>query len=162
MTTSQEKRVYVLDANILFGFSLWIPRYLNKIFWTKLEESLQNGEWILLDVVVGEIKYDNGGLKKWCEEQRKKSLIKIISDNHKNRGVEINTIYKMVDETTQKSTVDTYLIAYAEANKLVVFSREAYRTNNEDLYKIPDVCKVLSIQMIRDPKEFIEAIGYKN
>ena len=68
----------------------------------------------------------------------------------------------MIDETTGKSTGDTYLIAYAEANKLTIFSREAPRKDNRDLYKIPDVCKELSVSQIYKPKEFIEAIGYKN
>jgi len=162
MNASQEKSVYILDANILFGFSLWMPMSLNKIFWLKLEESLKNGDWILLDIVVGEVKYDNGGLKKWCDDQRKKGLVKSIGDEHKNRGVEINNTYKMIDETSLKSTVDTYLIAYAEANKFIIFTREAFRTNTTNLFKIPDVCKVLNVNMIRAPQEFLEAIGYKN
>lgn len=82
MSTPQEKKVYILDANILFGFSLWMPIALNKNFWEKLGEALQNGDWILLDVVVDEVKHDNNGLKKWCEEQRKMGLVKNVSDNH--------------------------------------------------------------------------------
>lgn len=162
MITTQQRKIYVLDANILFGFALWMPIDFNKNFWAKLEESLQNGTWILLDVVVGEVKYDNGGLKKWCEDQRKKGLVKSITDDHKNRGIEINNLYKMIDETSQKSTVDTYLIAYAEANKLVIFSREAFRTNSTDLYKIPDVCKSLNVPTIRMPKDFLDVIDFRN
>jgi len=162
MNTSPEKQTYLLDANILFGFSLWVPIHLNKNFWSKLEESLANGDWILLDAVVAEIKHDNDGLKKWCDAQKKKGLVKNISDDNKNRGVEINNTYKMIDETTQKSTADTYLIAYAEGNKLTVFSREAFRTNDTGLYKIPDVCRELHIRTIRRPKKFLEAIGFRN
>lgn len=162
MITAEGKRIYILDANILFGFSLWIPIDLNKNFWTKLEESLQNGDWILLDIVVDEIKYDNDGLKAWCKKQGKRDFIKRINEDHRNRGIEINNTYKMIDETTQKSTIDTYLIAYAEANELVVFSREGFRTSKTDLYKIPDVCKALNIEMTRMPKDFLGVIGFKN
>lgn len=86
----------------------------------------------------------------------------MLATTTKDRGIEINNTYKMIDETTQKSTVDTYLIAYAEENELVVFSREAFRTSNEELYKIPDVCRVLDIQIIRKPIRFLEAIGFRN
>lgn len=162
MNASREKQIYLLDANILFGFSLWVPIDINKNFWNKLEESLASGGWVLLDAVVAEIKHDNDGLKKWCDTQKKKGLVKNISDDNKNRGVEINNAYKMIDETTQKSTVDTYLIAYAEENKLTIFSREAFRANDTELYKIPDVCREFNIQIIRRPKKFLEAIGFKN
>jgi hypothetical protein len=162
MTGFPQKRKYILDANVLFGFSLWLPIELNREFWATLEESLRRGDWVLLDVVVGEVKFDNGGLKKWCEKQSKNGLVKNISDDHKNRAIEINNTYKMIDEFTQKSTVDTFLIAYAEEQKLVVFSREGRRINENGLYKIPDVCDILKIQVTRSPKVFLEAIGYKS
>jgi len=161
MTAPHEKRIFLLDTNILINFSVWMPITLNRVFWQKLEEALQSGAWILLDVVVGEVKYDED-LKKWCSGQVKKGLVKSISDENRNRAVEINNTYKMIDETTQKSTVDTYLIAYAEEHKLVVFSRESQRFNNTDLYKIPDVCDLLKIKNIKKPKAFLEDIGFKN
>jgi len=161
MSALPTKKLYVLDTNILIGLSVWIPISLNKIFWSKLEDSLQNGDWILLDVVVDEIKYDED-LKKWCKEQKKKGLIKNISDDDRNRGIEINNTYKMIDTTTQKSTVDTYLIAHAETNGLTVLSRESPRIKDTDLYKIPDVCELLKIDCIKKPKLFLEAIGYRN
>lgn len=62
-----------------FGFSLWVPIDINKNFWNKLEESLASGGWVLLDAVVAEIKHDNDGLKKWCDTQKKKGLVKILA-----------------------------------------------------------------------------------
>lgn len=161
MNASPQKKIYVLDTNILIGFYQWIPIDLNKNFWTKFEESLKKGEWVLLDVVVDEIKFEND-LKKWCVEQKKNSLVKNIDENCRNRGVEINNAYKMIDEATQNSTADTYLIAYAEANNLVIFSREGRRTKDTDLYKIPDVCDILKIEVIRNPIVFLRTIGFKN
>jgi hypothetical protein len=161
MNFSQDK-VYVLDTNVLVSLSLWLPIVLNGNFWSVLEEGLQSGKWVLLDVVVDEIKHDNDGLKKWCEAQKKKGLLKSINTAHKSRAVEINNQYKMIDETTLRSTVDTYLIAYAEANGLVVLSRERFKDPSEALFKIPDVCQALNVKMIRRPREFFEAIGYRN
>lgn len=162
MTSPTAEKIYVLDTNILFELSLWLPIDLNKAFWTKFEEALQTGKWILLDVVADEVRGDNDGLKKWCDEQKKKGFIKTLEDHHRARSVEINDRYLMIDETTQRSTVDTYLIAYAEANKHIIFTREGYRKKPEDLHKIPDVCQELKIKFMRRPKEFFEMLGYKN
>ena len=162
MSNAEKKKVYILDTNALIQFSLWLPIDLNKAFWGKMEEALKNGVWVLLDVMVDEIKYSNDGLKKWCEDRKKNGLMKNIDDGHRERATEINNSYKMIDETTGKSTGDTYLVAYAEANQLTVFSREAPRKDNNDLHKIRDVCKELHISVIYKRKEFIEVIVYKN
>ncbi len=86
MSMPTNKKVYILDTNALIQFSVWLPIDLNKNFWTKLEESLKNGEWILLDVMVGEIRYGNDGLQKWCDAQKKKGLMQSIDDSHRERA----------------------------------------------------------------------------
>ena len=162
MTNPSSQKIYILDTNILIDLSLWLPIDLNKAFWSKFEEGLQSGKWILLDVIVDEIRGENDGLKKWCVDQKKKGVTKTLEDTHRARAAEINNQYPMIDGSTQRSTVDTYLIAYAEANKSVVFSREGFRKKPEDLHKIPDVCKALNIGVMRRPKEFFEMLGYRN
>ena len=162
MSAPLHTRKYILDTNTLIGFFIWIPIELNGNFWKKLEDSLQNGDWVLLNVIVGEIKYANDGLQQWCEAQRKRGLMKSIDDSHRNRAVEINNMYPMINEATGKSTGDVYLIAYAEANQLTILTREGYREKATDLYKIPDVCKALNIQVVRRPKEFLKSIGFNN
>lgn len=153
--------VFVVDTNILFQFDKWLPIELNNVFWSKLENALTEGKWILLDKVVEEVTY-NGDLKKWCDNQKKKGLVEKIDDAHKMRAIEINNAYKMIDEATKRSTVDTFLIAYAEAMGYAVFSLESYRSLPTDLYKIPDVCKALNIPCIKKPIIFLKAIGHKN
>jgi len=160
--SNEYKEKYVLDTNTLIGFSLWLPIDLNKKFWDKMSNSLGKGEWVLLDVVVDEIKAKNDGLKNWCKEQKAKGLVKKIDNDHKERAVKINNDYKMIDETTRRSTGDTFLLAYAEVNNLAVFSRESNRRSEEDLYKIPDVCDKLNIKYTRSPKMFLQFIGWKN
>jgi hypothetical protein len=161
MTTPPAAKVYLPDTNILIGFSLWLPLALHKVFWTRLAESLEMGEWVLLDVVMKEIKY-NPELEKWCKDQEKKGLVITLEDSYRDRGAEINNLYKMIDATTQKSTVDTYIIAYAEANKLILFSRESPRKSTNDLYKIPDVCSLLNVERIAKPEAFLKAISFQN
>lgn len=160
MSTSSRK-TYVIDTNVLIEFSIWIPISLNNYFWSKLEDALKNGEWILLDVVVDEILY-MPELKKWCQRQKHAGFVKSITDDNRNRAVEINSLYPMIDKNTAKSTVDTYLIAYAEASGLTIFSRESPRKSVSDVYKIPDTCTALKVDRIARPEPFLTAIGFKN
>lgn len=161
MINNPTKTRYLLDTNVLIGFSLWKPITLNldKNFWSKFENALEKGEWVLLDVVAKEARYDKD-LNRWCLKQGKRGLIKEISEDNKNRAVEINNNYKMIDEATHKSTGDTYLIAYAETNNLGIFSRESPRKFSTELFKIPDVCELLNIKRIRSPKFFLKEIGF--
>ncbi|HNZ85790.1 MAG TPA: hypothetical protein PKN90_05630, partial [Paludibacteraceae bacterium] len=46
------EKIYILDTNILINFSIWCPMEFNEGFWLKLEKLLEEGKWILLDVVV--------------------------------------------------------------------------------------------------------------
>ncbi|MEI7498035.1 MAG: DUF4411 family protein [Candidatus Falkowbacteria bacterium] len=163
MINNPTKTKYLLDTNILIGFSLWKPIILkiNEAFWSEFSDALKKDKWILLDVVVGEIQNGfDADLKKWCKEQVKNNLVKKISDDNRSRAVEINNTYPMIDQSTFKSTVDTYLIAYAEANNIGIFSRESQRVKPTDLYKIPDVCSVLNIKRLSKPKAFLKEIGF--
>lgn len=161
MTVDLTKTKYLVDTNVLIGFSLWKPisLNLNKEFWSKFSGTLASGEWVLLDVVANEVRYDND-LIKWCNEQKRNGLFTKINDDNKNRAVEINNQYKMIDGSTGKSEVDTYLIAYAEASNLGIFSRESPRKDPAELFKIPDVCQILNIKRINKPKIFLKEIGF--
>ena len=85
MTDAESKTVYILDTNALIQFSVWLPIDLNKVFWRNMTSSLERGDWVLLDVMVDEIKYSNDGLKKWCDERRKQGLMRSIEDMHRER-----------------------------------------------------------------------------
>ena len=152
---------YVMDTSMLIGFSRWIPISLNKSFWDALENSLQNGKWVLLDVVVAEIKY-NKPLEDWCSKQKASSLVTSISDDDRNGAIKINNDYPMIDQSTFKSETDTYIIAHALNNKIGVFSTEMQKLPTDTLYKIPDVCKELNIQFTHKPKDFLESINFRN
>jgi len=152
---------YILDTNILMKFEKWIPIEVNSFFWEKMEETLLLGKWVLLDVVVNEIKWEKN-LFNWCKKQKEKGLTTKISDEDRNRGVEINNLYNMIDQNTGKSTTDTYIIAHAEANGLGVFSDEMFKDKDKIFNKIPDVCNALKVKNIRKPILFFRNIGFKN
>lgn len=161
MSNASGKAKYILDANILIGFSIWAPIAFHKSFWSKLTTALENDEWILLDVVVNEITFE-GDLKKWCKDQKKSALVKTVTDENRDRAIEINNQYKMIDDVTQNSTADTYIIAYAEANKLGIVTRENHKEIDKHLFKIPDVCAQLGIETIKRPETFLRKIGLAN
>ena len=152
---------YVMDTNTLIGFSTWNPINLNKNFWDKLGVALEEGKWVLLDVVVKEVLFGQQ-LKDWCKKQKGKNLITDLTQGDRDKAIEINNKYPMIDQNTYKSTVDTYIIAHASNNNIAVFSRETYKTSNETLYKIPDVCKELKILHTKKPEDFLESIGFRN
>lgn len=129
-------------------------------FWDKLSVALNDKKWVLLDVVVSEIKY-NKELEAWCKKQKQNGLVTDLDDDSRNRAIEINNTYPMIDTTTAKSTVDTYIIAFAERNSLGVFSRESNMDPTKTtLYKIPDVCQKLKVENIRKPETFYKQIGF--
>ena len=152
---------YVMDTSMLIGFSRWIPISLNKNFWDKLEVSLQERKWVLLDIVVNEVKH-NKPLEDWCKKQKINGLVTNITDDDKNGGIKINNDYPMIDQVTFKSETDTYIIAHALNNSLGVFSTEMQKLPNEKLYKIPDVCKELNVKSTHIPKDFLESIDFKD
>lgn len=152
--------IYVIDTNALVGFYTWRPFEYSKNFWSKLEAAIRGGEVVLLDVVVDEIIYDSP-LKTWAQKQKKNGLVTTITDKVRERAVEINNQYKMVDEETGNSQNDTYIVAYASLNNLRIFSREAPRKTGSDLYKIPDVCEKLGVNYTRSPRYFLSCIGYR-
>ena len=161
MSSQKSTKVYVMDTNILIGFQMFAPIKFSKTFWDRLEVLLAEGKWVLLDVVVDEIKY-NKDLMAWCKKQKDNGLVKLIEDEHRLGAVEINNKYKMIDEVTQKSEVDTYIIAYAQSNGFGVFTREGFKDpiDKDALYKIPDVCKALGIKWQRTPEYFLKDIGF--
>lgn len=159
MSSDANQTIYVVDANILIGFSIWNPLEFEPAFWSKFEKALEDKKWVLLDAVVGEIKYD-GELKKWCKQQKDKGLVTAINDEIRNLAIEINNKYKMINIETGNSSVDPFIIAYASENGLGIFTREIHKTPTDLLLKIPDVCKELEIPCIKQPKSFMRSIGF--
>lgn len=158
-----EKKIYVLDTNVLIDFAIWHPIPLSTVFWDCLAVNLDKKLWVLLDEVMREIegKYQPA-LAKWCKDAETAGLVQKIPDENRNRGIVINKLYPIIDAKSHKSIVDTYLIAFAEKYNLTVFSREAHKEDTTKLNKIPDVCDALHIEWIREPEVFLNAIGYKN
>lgn len=151
---------YIIDTDALVGFYTWHPFDHSRNFWSKFEAAIRERKVVLLDVVADEIIYDSP-LKAWVKEQKRKGLVTRINDEAREKAVEINNQYKMINEDTGNSQTDTYIVAHASLNNLKVFSREAPRESEGDFYKIPDVCDELGIGHTRSPNYFLSQIGYR-
>lgn len=162
MIVQPTRRIILVDTNALIELGIWHPIKNCTSFWKQFEAALKKGDWVLTNEVVDEI----GGiyqpeLKKWCDAQIKSGLVKNISDDNRTRGYEINKLYPMINATTHNSTVDTFLIAFAEEHGLEIFTRESPRRDTTQPYKIPDTCNLLHITWLREPDKFFDAIGIK-
>ena len=156
----QQNTVYVVDSNFLICFDKWVPQSHFPKFWNELERTLQEGKWILLDIVVAEVSGEKS-LKKWCEKQKNAGLVTKITDADKLAGAQINNDYPMIDVASGRSENDTYLLAHAKANGYGVVSDEVQRKNGNELYKIPDVCAELNIIRRRKASAFFSEVGIK-
>lgn len=154
---------YILDTNILIGLDLWLPIQKFPKFWGKMSNSLQEGKWLLLDVVVAEInKYQNKNpLAGWCKQKRIDGLITDTTE-FIDRSVEIHDTYPIIDEINKKSEADPVIIAFAESNPGIyrIFTRESHKGQNDKLHKIPDVCRAVGVKYNRQVGEFYEHIGF--
>jgi hypothetical protein len=156
--TPSPSEIYIVDTNVLLDFRFWLPMEYHPTFWQKLEVALKDKKWILLDEVVDEIGFPED-IKKWCRRMKTSNLTTQLTSEEYARAIEINTLYPMIDQSTFKSAVDTYIIAAAESRKHMVFSREGAKKLHEVLYKIPDVCGFLKVRSIKRPAVFLKNIG---
>jgi Domain of unknown function (DUF4411) len=157
------KKIYVLDTNVLIDFAIWHPISLSKVFWECFALNLDKGNWILVDEVVWEIKSKyQPELAQWCKDAEMAGRVRKISDDNRNRGLAINKLHPIINTASNKSIVDTYLIAFAEENSLTIFTREARKDIGAPLNKIPNVCDALKVDYIREPEVFLNAIGYNS
>jgi hypothetical protein len=152
--------VYIVDANFLINFHKWMPRSVFPAFWQELERTLQEGKWILLDVVVAEVNRE-GPMKQWCNKQKQAGLVMKVTDADKLEAAQINGQYPMIDANSGRSTTDTYIIAHAKANGYGIVSDESPRVREGDLHKIPDVCDALKIPRRKRADVFYREMGIK-
>ena len=147
---------YVIDTNILISFRIFTPMNIHKTFWNRMTDAVKQGKLIFIQDVAEECK--DPFLKLWLKTVS--NSVTRIDDNLRNRAIEINNQYPMIDRTstTIKSQADPVIIAFAEKNKDIVFSHEKNRKKDDDLYKIPDVCEILKIRCVRWPDKVLPKI----
>ena len=151
---------YVIDTNILIGFSIYSPAKYYPTFWKWFEDQVTKGRIIILDVVRDECR--NQTIKKWIMRKSIKSCIVKTGDEIKKEGLVIDSEYSLTTEEggVQKSTADPVIIAYAKRHGYTVFSQERNRKPEETQNKIPDVCTELGVPVERWPENVLKELGF--
>ena len=164
MNQNSHSKKYVLDTNIFSNLEIYLPPNMFVRFYEIFFEAIKSKKVILLDCVYLELKkYKNGDreLRNFLKKCYVNKLI-ISTDHLLNRSAEINDKYSMIDEINRKSNADPIIIAFCEQDKSnnVLLTREGWRKNNQELFKIPDVCKILNITFNRNLETFYQHINY--
>lgn len=149
---------YVIDANILMYFGIFIPRENHIEFWARMSRFIEERRIILLRDIADECKREP--LKSWVQEQRQNIITP--SDVVRRRAIAIENKYKLTtfEKGKMKSEADPVIIAYAEQNQYAIFSYETKRKPSGKSNKIPDVCKVLKVKCERQPYKVLKEIEF--
>ncbi len=163
---------YVIDANILINFSIFAPPSTHKTFWMNMEEAVNTDKIIIIRDVADECKY--GFINAWVEQFEATGKIINVNDKVKQRSLNINNTFKMITQVNNssgqsisKSEADPVIIAYAEANKYIVFTREGEQwvglnkpltSSHKQTMKIPAVCRELKVKLERSPENVLPNI----
>ena len=155
---------YLIDANILISLDIFTPREYHLDFWAGLKEQIAKGNIILLDVIYDECKSPH--LKKWLDKEIKAAgLITPVSTDIKNKGLALNKKYGIITKDAVgriKSAADTYLIAYAKKNGLVIFTYESKRRDVQAPMKIPDVCDAQKVPYQRLTRHVMNVLKFRS
>ena len=151
-----QRKPYIIDTNILINFRIFTPMSVHVTFWKQFNEAVENGTIIIIREVADECK--DSEINEWVKSQRI-----IETDDVQKRAIEIDDKYHLITqkEGITKSAADPVIIAYAEKNNGIVFTREAKRKLDDTPMKIPDVCEALSIKYQRWPDQFFKNIKFK-
>ena len=167
------QRNYVIDTNILINFDIFTPQKIHKKFWANMEAAIDSGNIIIIKDVADECKHQS--IKKLVDGLDANGKIVKVSSDIRARALEINDEFNMITTVGQdasgspiiKSEADPVIIAYAEANKYTVFTRESKRgpRANQSLgstirkpMKIPAVCDALGVDCERSPVQVLPNI----
>jgi len=156
---------YVLDSNVFMEASRrYYPFDFAKPFWDGLLFSANEGVLCSIDKVFREIIEGSDTLKTWSEEEFNVHF-------HSTKTEDVLQAYTAIVQWSQKqdqynqlakdifmeeNNADTWILAYALANDLVVVTHEVFDSNAKKRIPIPNVCEDFDIiycdtfKMLRD------------
>ena len=160
--TNWNKRVYLLDANVLISaHNEYYAPDLFPGFWECLEHYCGEGQILSIDRIRAEL-LKPPALVAWADSinakmfQNSQEAPVVDVFNQIMAWVEGNQQFK--DEAKRKfaKVADGWLIAYAKCYEAIVVTHEAYRPNAKNRVLIPNVCRefdvgyVTTYEMLRE------------
>lgn len=168
------EETFLIDANSLITPHLtFYPFDFAPGFWDQLEQAINDGKIVVLDMVKAEILHGNDALKDWMENLEIKNYI-----DHREpcilqkysailQHVQNSPWYKpaALNEWSRKSVADAWIIATAAAyNYTIITFEEANKglsaKNPSKNAKIPDVASVFNVKTEK-LYYMIRALGFK-
>lgn len=153
-----DQEVFLIDTNSLVTpFSNYYPFDFAPSFWSQLEENIQNGNIVILDMVKNEILNGNDELKDWMEtisfneiDRREKGIIaeyaKVL------QYIQNNPCYKdsALTEWSKGTIADAWIIATAKVYGYTIITFEVGVKMNPKSpsknAKIPDVAQYFDVK----------------
>lgn len=139
---------YSIDTSSLVA--AWTERYPIEnfpTFWERMDELIETGVIVASKEVLLEMKRRDEALHKWFKDRE--DMFIEIDDDTQEKVIEIMTNFpKMVDERTNKSAGDPWVIAVAEAHndQLAVVTEE--KGGSAKRPTIPVVCEARDVRCI--------------
>lgn len=127
----------------------WVRHYPVDVFptiWSHMELAAKNGEILVIDEVVLELKRKDDGIYTWIEVQEA-MVVPIDKEVQQHLSDVMGKYPRLVDTRKNRSGCDPWVIALAQARSLTVVTGEK-STGSLVRPKIPDVCKDLGIPCI--------------
>ena len=147
---NQDQIIYSLDtSSVIDAYHTWYPIGNFPTFWRCMEELIRGGRLKMSQFVYDEAMRD-AAIKKWCHENKLKSLFQSRIDRSEQlqvRDILLN-FPKLLDTRRGKSGADPWVIALAMRlqNSIVVTHEKP--SGRKDRPKIPDVCLEYNIECI--------------
>lgn len=156
------KRLYCLDTNAFIEpWNKYYSMVLCPDYWAFLDNLAINGIIFCPDEVKREIDKMDDTLKAWLSDRP--HLIHPVTEDVQMHVRDILAKFpNLVQQSSNRSMADPWVIAHALAEKAIVVSKEfkTHPNQNRDKVKIPDVCREYKVRCINDI-EFVSEIGIR-
>lgn len=160
---------YILDTNIFItAKNKWYPFDLFPSFWNQIIDKAEQGMIYICDEIYNELLSGDDELSLWIKQNKEKfnclksdELKTIAAYSEIINNVAHNKIFKESAKREFAEVADSWIIAHAKANNLVIVTQETrVDFNCKQRVKIPNICYEFGIEYI-DIIEFMRRTNFR-
>ncbi|MBN8786214.1 MAG: DUF4411 family protein [Terrimonas sp.] len=150
--------VFIIDTSCLTqAHRVYYPFDIAPSFWGFMEQHFIDGDFIITNKVVDEIKKGKDELASWIQSHLSSKELDCHADasimthyasimSWGNNHAQYNSLAKQ--EFSDFENADPFIVATALEKSAVVVSQEVSAPNSQKSIKIPDVCKQFNVSHI--------------
>lgn len=139
--------MYSIDTSaILDGWRRYYPPDVFPLIWTRLDELIYRGELVATEEVLVELGKKDDEVYRWALQRdsmfipHNRNIQLALRDIMRDHG-------KLIDQRTNRSGADPWVIALARVNSCAVLTGERLSTSL-NRPRIPDVCQALGVRWL--------------